>query len=156
MHNVPSLVKFFPRVESLYLGNVLAPILPSFKLKHLRQLTLNQSSTRDPVVIDAPELEVLRIINGDYLSQQIEISADSWIGDSLVELTLERVRKFPPIEDWNRLESLTVRGAEIELPRIQWLRELNLDQPLLTNGQMVKTIDEYKQAWKATGRAKRV
>ena len=155
MHNTPDLVRFFPRLESLYLGNVAPRAFPSLKLEHLRQLTLNQSSTRDPIVIDAPELETLHIISGDYPSQRVKISEESSIGGTLVELTLEHVQEFPPIEDWNRLEVLTVTDSEIELPKIQWLRELEVDKPLLANGIRVNDLDEYKQAWGATGRAKR-
>ena len=144
----------WPNVECLVLDNYFPTVMPSLELDHLGELTLMGRLSENKLSIQAPRLETL-IVSGNRGYGDADLSDPAnGLGETIVTMVLDSVTAFPAAYDWERLESLTVRGSEIELPQIRWLEELTVDRPLMTNGYYVGNIDEYKQAWGAS-RSKR-
>ena len=156
----------FPELETLVFGPTKTSRSRPLKFKVIRHaalksLTLTEVYTHRRVTIDCPELESLTINNpdgniGKYVFKNIN--------DSLVSLTLNGVSEFPKVvaekegsssddeasegvTDWNRLESVTITDSDIELPYIPWLNELNMDRPLMSKGQEIRDISEYRMVW---------
>ena len=144
----------FPELEVLKLRDYAPVGVASLRLSRLRELTLAANIGDRPLVIDCPELESLLVAGTAWAEPDLSAPGSSF-GQTLTRLELKLVSKFPAAREWERLTSLAVSNSEVELPFIRWLDELVTDRPLLTNGVMVETLDEYKQAWGFTKTAKR-
>jgi len=148
-------VKLFPRLETLRLDGFRPTVFSSLRLERLIALTLEYCTSPTEVVIDAPALEQLTVSNVGINDNEVRVSSESTLGETLTSLSLKRVKVFPLDQDWQRLEKLALAEVTFPLPFVQWLQELDLDQPLMANGVPVETIDEYKRAWGFRSKAKR-
>lgn len=146
-----------PELEELALENYVPPTASVLELDQLQELTIRGPTSSEKLVASCPRLTKLTV--GMRLEEEAYFDhPDSTLGETLTTLVVENVRVFPTIAgEWQRLESLTViNSPTVELPYIRWLEELTVDQPLMANGVMVETIDEYKTAWNVGKPPKRV
>lgn len=145
IETIPDLAEVFPNLKKLKFFSYGAETL---NLSHpeLRELILWNGSVTEPVRLDTPKLESL-FVAGDGDSAEFDLSQNTGLGETLVSLSLKTMNVFPVDTNWERLESVTLVQSPVELPYIQWLKTLDTDTPVTTNGVTVESIEQYKAAW---------
>lgn len=127
--------------------------MPEISLTHLRKLRFIRCRVTDPIEVNAPNLESLILWSGGPLNLQGSFA------ENVTRLRLLNYGAFPTDGDWSHLEELIVDSMladnVIDVPELPWLRRLTVDHALRTNGVMVTTLREYKQAWNSLRRKKR-
>ena len=152
---VPPLALYenFSELRHLAINSV-SGFFPEISLTHLKELSFFNCDSREPVEVNAPNLETLLFEN----SPDIQLRGNYSSG--VTKITLSDHEVFPEGDGWDSLESIRVyvydQEAELELPQLPWLRNLVTNKPVLTNGVLVSNILEYKQAWRMRRRVKRV
>lgn len=145
--------KIFPNLKRL--GYHKSRISDTIVHPEVLELVLDRCEGDMPVRLDIPKLESL-VVFGSYYRRDVHLSKNTQLGETLVELTLDRVETFPIETEWERLESVTLIDTTLELPFIRWLKTLDTNRPVVTNGVSVANINEYKSAWGFTSRRKGV
>ena len=149
-----ALYENFSELRRLSIGSI-AGSYPEISLTHLKELSFYNCKSREPIEVNAPNLEILSFEE----SPDVQLRGNYSTG--VTELTLGGYGTFPEGEGWDSLETVRVYSddpdSKVELPQLPWLRKLETKGgPVLTNGVEVSNILEYKQAWQMRRRVKRV
>jgi len=140
-----ALYENFSELRRLSIGSI-AGSYPEISLTHLKELSFYNCKSREPIEVNAPNLEILSFEE----SPDVQLRGNYSTG--VTELTLGGYGTFPEGEGWDSLETVRVYSddpdSKVELPQLPWLRKLETKGgPVLTNGVEVSNILEYKQAW---------
>ena len=122
--------------------------ISKLSLPLLEKLTLFNCEVPFPIEVNLPSLRELDI------SGHREVDFRGRLDDSLTTLTLANARAFPPGDHWHGISSLTINGVsqysrsgKLSLPKLLWLKELNITGPVTANRVPVSNLEDYRRAW---------